>query len=242
MNGNPTPMAAPTDDPPLRADRPVAATAGGTWGGPWLRELRVPAWLRIMGARPPQLLIPVVLSTCVAALEGVSVGLLVPIAVGVTKRDFSFVRDLSGFSALARWFPGWFGPGANDFARLFLLAAGGGVVLCNRLAGNEYALVREASSPSGVRKAILYTRMGGGAAGWCRQYLAIVAYGVSFEPRRATDDLSYAFSASCGSDVGFEWQSDVALKVGYTIGDVVDATMWPCTRDGVVALRYESRP
>ncbi|MFN8625048.1 MAG: ABC transporter ATP-binding protein [Candidatus Binatia bacterium] len=116
-------MAAPTDDPTLRADRPVAATAGGTWGGPWLQELRVPAWLRIMGARPPQLLIPVVLSTCVAALEGVSVGLLVPIAVGVTKRDFSFVRDLSGFSALARWFPGWFGPGANDFARLFLLVA-----------------------------------------------------------------------------------------------------------------------
>jgi len=122
------------------------------------------------------------------------------------------------------------------------LAAGGGALLCNRVARNEYAVVRQAPSPSGTRRAILYTAMGGGAAGWGRQYLAIVAEGISFDPRRWTDDLSYAFSASCGSDITLEWQTDVALKVGYTIGDVVDATMWPRTRDGAVALRYESRP
>jgi hypothetical protein len=62
-------------------------------------------------------------------------------------------------------------------------------------------------------------------AGWCRQYLTIIAKGVSFDPRRTTDDLSYVFSASCGSDIIFEWETDVALKVGYTIGDGVDATM-----------------
>ncbi|MBP1684716.1 MAG: msbA [Deltaproteobacteria bacterium] len=123
MNRDSTQMTVPTDDGALHANRPAAATAGRSSGGAWLHELRLREWFHIMGARPFQLLTPALLSTCVAALEGVSVGLLVPIAVGVTKRDFSFVRNVSGFSVLARWFPGWFGPGGNDFAALFLLVA-----------------------------------------------------------------------------------------------------------------------
>jgi len=123
MNSESRQITAPIDRGTPRADRPATATVGRSWGGAWLQELHMREWFRIMGARPLQLLIPVALSACVAALEGISVGLLVPIAVGVTKRDFSFVRNLSGFSTVARWLPDWFGPGANDFAPLFLLVA-----------------------------------------------------------------------------------------------------------------------
>lgn len=89
----------------------------------WLHDLRLLQWLRIVGATPFQLATPVVLAAAVAALEGASVGLLVPMAIGVTQRDFGFVRALPVFSFVTERLPGWFGEGRDDFAALFVLVA-----------------------------------------------------------------------------------------------------------------------
>lgn len=88
-----------------------------------LRRLRLAEWRRIVGATPLQLSIPIALSACIAALEGASVGLLVPMAVGVTDRDFSFVRDLPLFSSVIAMWPEVFTPGPDTFAPLFFLLA-----------------------------------------------------------------------------------------------------------------------
>jgi hypothetical protein len=84
------------------------------------------------------------------------------------------------------WSTGSFFAGMGASIAVVLLAAGGGMLICSRVAGNEYAVVREVDSPSAERRAVLYTGMGGGAAGWCRQYLAIVPKGVLVAPRRLT--------------------------------------------------------
>ncbi len=89
----------------------------------WLTDLRLRQWFDIIGARPAQMFAVVTLSAAVAALEGISVGLLVPMAVGVTKHDFGFVRELPVFSTVAQWWPGWFGSEVDSFAPLFVLVA-----------------------------------------------------------------------------------------------------------------------
>jgi subfamily B ATP-binding cassette protein MsbA len=107
----------------------------------WWRTVALRRWLAIMGARPLQLLVPVLMSAVVATLEGVSLGLMVPIVMGVTRHDFGFVRDIAGFSLVANHLPGWFG--ADDFAALFILvssAAFGAAVLKNLLAYAAHVL------------------------------------------------------------------------------------------------------
>jgi len=110
-------------EPPARTGPAGARDPRHGWGDFWLHELRLAEWLRIIGATPVQLLVPVGLAAAVAALEGVSLGLLVPIAVGVTKHDFGFVRDMPVFSFVTDRLPGWFGPGGDPFAPLFVLVA-----------------------------------------------------------------------------------------------------------------------
>ncbi len=87
------------------------------------RPLRLGAWREIVGATRVQLALPVALAAVIAALEGASVGLLVPMAVGVTERDFGFVRELPVFSAVLPWLPERFVAGEDSFAPLFFLLA-----------------------------------------------------------------------------------------------------------------------
>lgn len=101
------------------------------------RDLRVGRWLSIVGVRRWQVGVSVALAFAVAGLEGVSLGLLVPIAVGVTQQDFAFVRESWGFSRITEWFPGRF----DDFAALFFLVAAvafGAAVLKNVLSYGAY--------------------------------------------------------------------------------------------------------
>ncbi|MEI8175381.1 MAG: ABC transporter ATP-binding protein [Candidatus Omnitrophota bacterium] len=62
-------------------------------------------FLRIMGVRPVYIILPVILSMIVAGFEGVSVGLLVPLAKGVAGNNFDFVRDIPVIKHLFRLFP-----------------------------------------------------------------------------------------------------------------------------------------
>ncbi len=114
--------------PPLSPDATggpgfVPTSRFGRSRASWWSDLRIAQWLHIAGATPFQILVPVVLAAAVAALEGTSIGLLVPIATGVTQRDFDFVRSLPVFSAITRWWPGWFPPGPESSSALFLLVA-----------------------------------------------------------------------------------------------------------------------
>ncbi len=122
-----------------------------------------------------------------------------------------------------------------------LLGAAGVAITYDRSAESEYSVVAEMPSPAGVRKAVLYTAMGGGAAGWCQQYVAIMPMGVALEAQTATDHFSYVFSASCRSEIAIQWRTDIAVKIGYTIDQMVRVVMVPRTPDGVVAIEYESR-
>jgi hypothetical protein len=80
--------------------------------------------------------------------------------------------------------------------------------------------------------------MGGGAAGWCYQHLAVIPAGTAFDPTHAGDPLSYVFSISCGSDVKLEWATEERLRVSYSIAGGATVTQWPRTHDNSVALEY----
>jgi len=55
----------------------------------------------------------------------------------------------------------------------FLLLKAAWPILRDMASGNDYRVERELASPAQTYRAVLYTGMGGGAAGWCAQYLAI---------------------------------------------------------------------
>jgi hypothetical protein len=83
--------------------------------------------------------------------------------------------------------------------------------------------------------------MGGGAAGWCAQYIAIASANTAFSPQGATETYSYVFSGRCSSDITFEWAADNRLRIAYTIGDGTTVTQKPRTSDGAVAVEYKLR-
>jgi hypothetical protein len=120
-----------------------------------------------------------------------------------------------------------------------LLLTGATWLMCG--GGNDYSIDRELPSPGGTRRAILYTGMGGGAAGWCNQQISIVPVGASFDPSRDNDTYSYVFSVTCDSNVvNLEWAAEDRLRVSYSIGDGVTATLRPHNKDKSVALEYSA--
>ena len=105
--------------------------------------------------------------------------------------------------------------------------------------GNDYRVERELASPSRTYRAVLYTGMGGGAAGWCARFIAIARANAPFSPQAATESFAYVFSDRCSSsDITFEWATDNRLRVAYTIGEGITVTQRPHTKDGAVALEY----
>jgi len=104
--------------------------------------------------------------------------------------------------------------------------------------GNDYRVERELASPGGMYRAVLYTGMGGGAAGWCAQYIAIAPAKAPFSPQGATESFSYVFPGGCSSDIAFEWVATNRLRVAYTIGEGTTVTQRARTADGAVALEY----
>ncbi len=104
-------------------------------------DLKLGAWLRTMGVERWHVGVSIALAVAVASLEGVSLGLLVPIAIGVTEHDFGFVQHWAGFRFLIEWYPGSF----ESFASLFVLVSAtafGAAVLKNVLSYGAFVFAR----------------------------------------------------------------------------------------------------
>ncbi len=131
----------------------------------------------------------------------------------------------------------WAGVGLTFVA--FFLVKAAWTILRDMASGNGYRVERELASPGHTYRAVLYTGMGGGAAGWCAQYIAIASANTAFSPQGATETYSYVFSGRCSSDITFEWSANNRLRIAYTIGDGTTVTQKPRTSDGAVAVEYK---
>lgn len=116
-----------------------------------------------------------------------------------------------------------------------------GVFLGLFAGGEEYRVERILEAPSGKHRAVLYTGMGGGAAGWCAQRLLVEP---TAAPEPTTERVSDAssemvFSASCSSEVTLRWQGASHLRIVYTIGAAgVSLYQRSDSPDGRVRLSY----
>jgi hypothetical protein len=112
-------------------------------------------------------------------------------------------------------------------------------ILRDVTSGNEYRVERELASPDRTHRAVVYTGMGGGAAGWCAQRIAIVPAKSSSDPQEANDSMAYVFSVSCSSKIALEWIADDRLRITYSVGEGVSVTQSPRSKEGAVAVDYQ---
>ena len=101
-----------------------------------------------------------------------------------------------------------------------------GVALCHMLVscGNNnssnWKVMNTLPSPNGEYVATIYSVMGGGAAGWCEQRVAVNSKKAPFNLERTNKGADYCFSASCGSKVEMVWEPDnSALRITYTVDE-----------------------
>ncbi len=141
---------------------------------------------------------------------------------------------------MAAWSPRSFWAGVGVTFLAFFLVKAAWPILRDMASANDYRVERELESPSRKYRAVLYTGMGGGAAGWCAQYIAIAPGNGSFSPHGATVSYSYVFSGRCSSDITFDWAADNRLRIAYTIGEGTTVTQKPRNGDGIVALEYKT--
>lgn len=78
-------------------------------------------FLRIMGVKPHFFAITALLSFLVAALDGLSVGLLIPLAKGVIARDFTFLKNVPVFETVIARFPNLFAGAPAKFMFILLV-------------------------------------------------------------------------------------------------------------------------
>jgi len=127
---------------------------------------------------------------------------------------------------------------AVTFVAFFLVKAAW-PILFDLASGTDYRVERELASPGQAYHAVLYTGMGGGAAGWCAQYIAIASANTAFSPQTATETHAYVFSGRCSSDITLEWAANNRLRIAYTIGSGTWVHQKPRTSDGAVAVEYK---
>lgn len=125
--------------------------------------------------------------------------------------------------------------GGAGIAELVPLALSGG--------GGHYDVTQAVVAPSGARRALLFTEMGGGAAGWCDQRLVIDSAATDKVPTsaqlKAISFDSVLFTSSCGSEIQLAWRGPTELQVGYTLAKAgVTTYQRPVTSDGAIRLHY----
>ena len=106
-------------------------------------------------------------------------------------------------------------------------------------ADDEFQVENTLKSPSGDHTAIVYSRMGGGAAGWCYTYLTVLKSPAVFEPQSYQHNpLLPQFG--CSQRVVLEWLDKEALRVGIEPGadGVVEANFVSGLPIGDVQLEY----
>jgi hypothetical protein len=82
--------------------------------------------------------------------------------------------------------------------------------------GSEYNIINTSQSPDGKYVATVYTRMGGGAAGWCDLRVTVNSVNEPFSIKREKEEGKYViFNISCNSDVEVKWEGDKNLLVSF---------------------------
>ena len=87
---------------------------------------------------------------------------------------------------------------------------------------SHYEITGRTPSPNGEIVALSYVESGGGAAGWCRQLVALIPRGNSVRPEELNEpeygeELGFVFSMSCGVEFALSWTSESELRISYSI-------------------------
>jgi hypothetical protein len=90
-------------------------------------------------------------------------------------------------------------------------------VACWDMGPGDYKIVETFPSPNGRHRAILWTGMGGGAAGWCSQRISIKRMDAPFDLQLEKKVGTYVFSASCSSEISVEWSAEREVLISYTM-------------------------
>jgi len=107
---------------------------------------------------------------------------------------------------------------------------------------SEYKLGEQTPSPGGSLIAVAYVRMGGGAAGWCDEHIALIPKNAVVNPAQIDKEIASVFSVSCDSIVKLTWISDDELHISYTIGDGVSVYQRSRGFEGHGRLVYLPQP
>jgi hypothetical protein len=128
-----------------------------------------------------------------------------------------------------------------------LAVLAGGSVLLILTCRSRFDAARDAElqqvvfSPDSSVKAVQYVRMGGGAAGWCYQRIALRPRTESGVDIGALEkEGEYVFSSSCSSNLELSWLSSTHLHITYTMDEAgVSVYQRASSPDGKVRLTYE---
>ena len=116
------------------------------------------------------------------------------------------------------------------FERCLLLGAAALALSCEGSAEHSIAVVETRPSPGGDYKAVVYTDMGGGAAGWCDTYVEILP--TSAELAQGTMRLRgealmdryrrIVFRhGECGAKLDLTWLANDHLEIAYDVEGLV---------------------
>lgn len=119
-------------------------------------------------------------------------------------------------------------PGRNG---CFLLFGAAALALgCEGSAEHSIAVLETRPSPGGDYKAVVYTDMGGGAAGWCDVYVEILPASAEFAQgtmRLRGDALIDRYrrivfrNSECGSKPDLTWLANNHLQIAYDVEGLV---------------------
>ncbi|RUO39832.1 hypothetical protein CWE15_08745 [Aliidiomarina taiwanensis] len=93
-------------------------------------------------------------------------------------------------------------------------------------------------SPNNEFIAVSYKDMGGGAAGYCYQKVAILKSESELEA--VNDKRKYVFNTECRTIVALAWQDNETVEVSYTSGspNYISVEMYSSAQDGAVNINY----
>ena len=94
------------------------------------------------------------------------------------------------------------------------------------------------ASPDGKHIAVSYVQMGGGAAGWCEQYVDVTDSQSTFDMNISATGYKYEFSISCSSNVTVQWLSNDSLLILYSLGSGTHLQQKATSDDQAVRLIY----
>jgi hypothetical protein len=102
---------------------------------------------------------------------------------------------------------------------------------------SEISVRSHVPSPDGRFVATVWTEMGGGAAGWCKSYLAVTPADASHQPREGIPDGYVVAEGQCGDLDPIAWTSTLELLVHYktALRQEIDSAL-----DGQVRVSYRS--